>query len=98
MGNDKTGGSLNPNLKHPESCLKCWVPPNALVPPLLSGWGGWVPTPEVLAHDAIPISCVGEAYVVQKSYTAVEEDELTLKEGDAIEVIHKLLDGWWVVR
>ncbi|NWR39665.1 NCF1 factor, partial [Tachuris rubrigastra] len=31
-------------------------------------------------------------------YTAVEEDELTLKEGDTIEVIHKLLDGWWVIR
>ncbi|KFV13376.1 Neutrophil cytosol factor 1, partial [Tauraco erythrolophus] len=40
----------------------------------------------------------GEQYVVQKSYTAVEEDELTLKEGDTIEVIHKLLDGWWVIR
>lgn len=40
----------------------------------------------------------GEWYVVQKSYTAVEEDELTLTEGDTIEVIHKLLDGWWVVR
>lgn len=42
--------------------------------------------------------CAGELYVVQKSYTAVEEDELTLKEGDTIEVIHKLLDGWWVIR
>ncbi|NXP40403.1 NCF1 factor, partial [Leiothrix lutea] len=62
------------------------------------GWGGWLPIPEVSAHDPIPIFCLGEAYVVQKSYTAVEEDELTLKEGDAIEVIHKLLDGWWVVR
>nr|XP_013809251.1 PREDICTED: neutrophil cytosol factor 1 [Apteryx mantelli mantelli] len=27
-----------------------------------------------------------------------QEDELTLKEGDTIEVIHKLLDGWWVIR
>lgn len=36
--------------------------------------------------------------MVQKSYTAVEEDELTLQEGDTIEVIHKLLDGWWVIR
>ncbi|XP_010178470.1 PREDICTED: neutrophil cytosol factor 1-like, partial [Mesitornis unicolor] len=39
-----------------------------------------------------------EQYVVQKSYTAMEEDELTLEEGDTIEVIHKLLDGWWVIR
>ncbi|XP_028942131.1 neutrophil cytosol factor 1 [Antrostomus carolinensis] len=47
---------------------------------------------------AVPILCAGEQYVVLKSYTAVEEDELTLKEGDTIEVIHKLLDGWWVIR
>ena len=49
-------------------------------------------------QPAVPILCAGEPYVVQKSYTAVEEDELTLKEGDTIEVIHKLLDGWWVIR
>lgn len=58
MGNDKTRGSLNPNLKHPESCLQCRVPPNALVPPLLSGWGGWVPIPEVSAHDPPSPFCV----------------------------------------
>ena len=49
-------------------------------------------------QPTVPILCTGEHYVVQKSYTAVEEDELTLKEGDTIEVIHKLLDGWWVIR
>ncbi|XP_012405639.1 neutrophil cytosol factor 1 [Sarcophilus harrisii] len=40
----------------------------------------------------------GEPYVTIKAYTAVEEDEMTLEEGEAIEVIHKLLDGWWVIR
>uniref|UniRef100_A0A8D2P498 Neutrophil cytosolic factor 1 n=1 Tax=Zosterops lateralis melanops TaxID=1220523 RepID=A0A8D2P498_ZOSLA len=65
---------------------------------------GWVPAAYLEPLDGPDESeeqepnYAGEAYVVQKSYTAVEEDELTLKEGDAIEVIHKLLDGWWVVR
>ncbi|XP_015223285.2 neutrophil cytosol factor 1 isoform X1 [Lepisosteus oculatus] len=40
----------------------------------------------------------GELYITTNSYTAVEDDELTLGEGETIEVIHKLLDGWWVVR
>lgn len=40
----------------------------------------------------------GEPYVTIKAYTAVLEDEMSLEEGETIEVIHKLLDGWWVVR
>ncbi|XP_023675180.2 neutrophil cytosol factor 1 isoform X1 [Paramormyrops kingsleyae] len=40
----------------------------------------------------------GELYVTIKGYTATEDDELTLESGEIIEVIHKLLDGWWVVR
>lgn len=40
----------------------------------------------------------GELYKTTKGYKAVEEDELTLEAGETIEVIHKLLDGWWVVR
>ncbi|KAG5844448.1 neutrophil cytosol factor 1 isoform X1 [Anguilla anguilla] len=40
----------------------------------------------------------GELYVATKGYEAVEDDELTLVAGETIEVIHKLLDGWWVVR
>ncbi|KAL4660566.1 neutrophil cytosol factor 1 [Arapaima gigas] len=40
----------------------------------------------------------GELYETIKAYTAVQEDELTLESGEVIEVIHKLLDGWWVVR
>ncbi|XP_048823053.1 neutrophil cytosol factor 1 isoform X1 [Lagopus muta] len=65
---------------------------------------GWVPAAYLEPMDGPDESeeqepnYAGELYMVQKSYTAVEEDELTLKEGDTIEVIHKLLDGWWVVR
>ncbi|XP_061326335.1 neutrophil cytosol factor 1 [Pezoporus flaviventris] len=65
---------------------------------------GWVPASYLEPMDGPDESeeqepnYAGEPYVVHKSYTAMEEDELTLKEGDAIEVIHKLLDGWWVIR
>ncbi|NXX96076.1 NCF1 factor, partial [Centropus bengalensis] len=65
---------------------------------------GWVPAAYLEPLDGPDESeeqepnYAGEAYIVQKSYTAAEEDELTLKEGDTIEVIHKLLDGWWVIR
>ncbi|KPP79352.1 neutrophil cytosol factor 1-like [Scleropages formosus] len=40
----------------------------------------------------------GELYETIKAYTATQEDEFTLQAGEIIEVIHKLLDGWWVVR
>ncbi|XP_023570244.1 neutrophil cytosol factor 1 [Octodon degus] len=65
---------------------------------------GWVPasflepldSPDE-AEDPEP-NYAGEPYVTIKAYAAVEEDEVSLSEGEAIEVIHKLLDGWWVVR
>ncbi|KAG9351855.1 hypothetical protein JZ751_023106 [Albula glossodonta] len=40
----------------------------------------------------------GELYVTTTGHIAEEDDELTLEAGETIEVIHKLLDGWWVVR
>ncbi|MCJ8748731.1 hypothetical protein PDJAM_G00168370 [Pangasius djambal] len=40
----------------------------------------------------------GELYKTTKAYEAVEDDEISLEVGETIEVIHKLLDGWWVVR
>ncbi|XP_051891716.1 neutrophil cytosol factor 1 [Pristis pectinata] len=40
----------------------------------------------------------GECYKVIQSYIAEQEDELSLKENELVDVIHKLLDGWWVVR
>ncbi|KAM7147168.1 neutrophil cytosol factor 1 isoform 2-T2 [Molossus nigricans] len=65
---------------------------------------GWVPasylepldSPDE-AEDPEP-NYAGEPYVTIKAYTALLEDELTLQEGETIEVIHKLLDGWWVIR
>ncbi|XP_036164573.1 neutrophil cytosol factor 1 [Myotis myotis] len=65
---------------------------------------GWVPasylepldSPDE-AEDPEP-NYAGEPYVTIKAYTAVEEDEISLQEGETIEVIHKLLDGWWVIR
>ncbi len=40
----------------------------------------------------------GEMHVTIKAYKAEQEDEISLELGETIEVIHKLLDGWWVVR
>ncbi|XP_054857493.1 neutrophil cytosol factor 1 isoform X2 [Eublepharis macularius] len=65
---------------------------------------GWVPAAYLEpmegpdeAEDQEP-NYAGELHIVRKGYTAAQEDEITLKEGETIEVIHKLLDGWWVVR
>nr|ABC72121.1 p47phox [Siniperca chuatsi] len=46
------------------------------------------------------VLCVpaGELHVTIKAYKAEQEDEISLDLGETIEVIHKLLDGWWVVR
>ncbi|XP_040490911.1 neutrophil cytosol factor 1 isoform X3 [Ursus maritimus] len=65
---------------------------------------GWVPasylepldSPDE-AEDPEP-NYEGEPYVTIRAYTAEMEDEVSLQEGEAIEVIHKLLDGWWVIR
>ncbi|KAM6984081.1 neutrophil cytosol factor 1 [Tautogolabrus adspersus] len=65
---------------------------------------GWVPasylepldTPEE-AEEAEP-NYEGELHVTIKAYKAEQEDEISLELGETIEVIHKLLDGWWVVR
>lgn len=65
---------------------------------------GWIPasylepldTPEE-AEEADP-NYEGELHVVSRSYKAEQDDEISLETGETIEVIHKLLDGWWVVR
>ncbi|XP_007421236.1 neutrophil cytosol factor 1 [Python bivittatus] len=65
---------------------------------------GWVPAAYLEPMDSPDESeeqepnYAGELHIVQKGYTAAQEDEISLKEGETIEVIHKLLDGWWVVR
>ncbi|XP_024907295.1 neutrophil cytosol factor 1 [Pteropus alecto] len=65
---------------------------------------GWVPasylepldSPDE-AEDPEP-NYAGEPYVTVRAYAAVMDDEVSLQEGETIEVIHKLLDGWWVIR
>lgn len=54
----------------------------------------------VLLFVLLTVSCVpaGELHVAIKAYKAEQEDEISLELGETIEVIHKLLDGWWVVR
>lgn len=65
---------------------------------------GWVPASYLEPLDSPDESedpepnYEGEPYVTIKSYTALLEDEVSLEQGETIEVIHKLLDGWWVVR
>ncbi|KAB0395910.1 hypothetical protein E2I00_000329 [Balaenoptera physalus] len=64
---------------------------------------GWVPasylepldSPDEV-EDPEP-NYAGEPYVTIKAYTALLEDEMSLEQGETIEVIHKLLDGWWVI-
>uniref|UniRef100_A0A7N8WLX5 Neutrophil cytosolic factor 1 n=1 Tax=Mastacembelus armatus TaxID=205130 RepID=A0A7N8WLX5_9TELE len=65
---------------------------------------GWVPAsylepldkPEE-GEDAEP-NYEGEMYITIRAYMAEQEDEISLEMGETIDVIHKLLDGWWVVR
>ena len=40
----------------------------------------------------------GELHVTCHAYKAEQDDEISLDLGETVEVIHKLLDGWWVVR
>ncbi|XP_048413424.1 neutrophil cytosol factor 1 isoform X1 [Stegostoma tigrinum] len=70
----------------------------------MEGKRGWLPasflepleSPE--ESDEQDPNYEGEPYKVTNSYTAVQEDEMTLCEDELVDVIHKLLDGWWVVR
>ncbi|XP_061558342.1 neutrophil cytosol factor 1 [Phycodurus eques] len=65
---------------------------------------GWAPAtylepldgPEE-AEDVEP-NYEGELHVTVRAYKAETDDEISLEMGETIEVIHKLLDGWWVVR
>lgn len=52
----------------------------------------------VLFKANILLLCAGELHITTKDFTGEMEDELDVKEGETVEVIHKLLDGWWVVR
>ncbi|XP_010778320.1 neutrophil cytosol factor 1 [Notothenia coriiceps] len=65
---------------------------------------GWIPASylEPLdgpdeAEEADP-DYEGEMHVSIRAYKAELEDEISLESGETVAVIHKLLDGWWVVR
>ncbi|XP_006811055.2 neutrophil cytosol factor 1-like, partial [Neolamprologus brichardi] len=65
---------------------------------------GWIPASylEPLdgpdeAEEAEP-NYEGDEHVTIQAYKAEQDDEISLEVGETVEVIHKLLDGWWVVR
>uniref|UniRef100_A0A8C5G3B8 Neutrophil cytosolic factor 1 n=1 Tax=Gouania willdenowi TaxID=441366 RepID=A0A8C5G3B8_GOUWI len=65
---------------------------------------GWIPASylEPLdgpdeAEDAEP-DYEGEPHISVQAYRAEQDDEISLEVGETVSVIHKLLDGWWVVR
>lgn len=53
-----------------------------------------------VVSSVLTVLCLpaGELHVTINAYKAEQEDEISLDMGETIEVIHKLLDGWWVVR
>ncbi|KAM8975824.1 neutrophil cytosol factor 1 isoform 2-T2 [Pelodytes ibericus] len=65
---------------------------------------GWVPAAYLEPLDSPDESeeqdpdYAGEIHIATKDYSGDMEDELAAREGETVEVIHKLLDGWWVVR
>ncbi|XP_018408869.1 PREDICTED: neutrophil cytosol factor 1 isoform X1 [Nanorana parkeri] len=65
---------------------------------------GWVPAAYLEPLDGPDESeeqdpdYAGELHIATKDYSGELQDELDIKKGETVEVIHKLLDGWWVVR
>ncbi|XP_063313471.1 neutrophil cytosol factor 1 [Pelobates fuscus] len=65
---------------------------------------GWVPAAYLEPLDSPDESeeqdpdYAGEKHIITKDYSSTLDDELDVKEGETVDVIHKLLDGWWVVR
>ncbi|KAM8835193.1 neutrophil cytosol factor 1 [Synchiropus picturatus] len=65
---------------------------------------GWVPASYLEPLDGpeesedLEPDYEGEPHVTTQAYEAQLEDEISLGRDETIEVIHKLLDGWWVVR
>ncbi|XP_078278074.1 neutrophil cytosol factor 1 isoform X1 [Rhinoraja longicauda] len=70
----------------------------------LEGRRGWLPAAYLEPLDSPDENeeqepnYEGEVYKVIHSYRAGQKDELSLSEDELVDVIHKLLDGWWVVR
>lgn len=75
---------------------RSWAPAGGSPRPREEGRGG-EPCAGGGLHTLTLLS-PGEPYITIEAYTALLEDEISLEQGETIEVIHKLLDGWWVIR
>ena len=42
----------------------------------------------------------GSKYITTNSYSADDDadDEVSFPEGAMVDVLHKLMDGWWVIK
>lgn len=60
----------------------------------------WVVALFLLGTRSYKMLCVtaGDEHITIQAYKAEQDDEISLEVGETVEVIHKLLDGWWVVR
>ena len=41
---------------------------------------------------------LAESYFVTENFEAKLDDEVSLCKGAVVEVLQKLLDGWWMIR
>ncbi|KAK2169762.1 hypothetical protein LSH36_7g12059 [Paralvinella palmiformis] len=65
---------------------------------------GWAPASFLQPYDEIsdpdepPPLYNYEQYLAVENYNAMLQDEVTMKKGAIVNVMHKLLDGWWIVQ
>ncbi len=50
------------------------------------------------AHVKAIVHLVATAYEAMETYFAENDDEVTMKAGERVEVIGKSMDGWWKIR
>ncbi|GAA6217706.1 proline-serine-threonine phosphatase-interacting protein 1-like [Lates japonicus] len=61
--------------------------------------GGYAPLPGLQQEASLPTHPADEdRYLVLYSYTAREEDELSVTRGDVVQVLDRGDDGWWTVE
>lgn len=51
---------------------------------------------DIVLSDVIGRSVA--VYEAMESYFAENDDEITMKAGDCVDVISKSMDGWWKIR
>lgn len=54
--------------------------------------------PRIFRFIASSILTTGELFLSLKSYKAAFEDELSFDKSVVVEVLNKVLDGWWIAR